>query len=133
MSTQFKLFIDDNKNKLELFEYDYNQNSYRNILDQAYEKGYRQIIFTTSVFKKLIEKLYLQGFLLLDIKFIDSIEDYDFSEIKELINQININEGNKTLVNLLLKEIEWFVNDESIDIKSIVLLDILKNCLLYTS
>lgn len=124
MSTQFKIFVDDKQNKIELVEYDYSQNSYKKILNQAFERDLRQLIFTTTVFKQVIQKVYDQGLFLIDIKFIESIENYDFSDIKELINQINIAKGNNTLVNLLLKEIDWFVNDESIDIKSIIILDL---------
>lgn len=124
MSTQFKIFVDDKQNKIELVEYDYSQNSYKKILNQAFERDLRQLIFTTTVFKQVIQKVYDQGLFLIDIKFIESIENYDFSDIKELINQINIAKGNNILVNLLLKEIDWFVNDESIDIKSIIILDL---------
>ncbi|WP_077214492.1 hypothetical protein [Bacillus dakarensis] len=123
MSTQFKIFIDDKLNQIEFVEYDYSQKSYRMILDEAFQKDLRQIIFTTSVFKQLIQKLYDNSYYLLEIKFIDSIDNYDFSDIREFINQINIAKGNKVLVNSLLKEIDWLVNDESIDIKSIVFLD----------
>lgn len=85
MSSQFKMFMDDNLNQIELVEYDYSQNNYRVILNEAFKKDLRQIIITTTVFKEFIQNLYVNNCFLLDIKFIDSIEEYDFSNIQELI------------------------------------------------
>lgn len=120
MSKQFKIFL-DKSNQVELFEYDYSQKkSYIQILNEAFDKDLRQIIFTTSLYKKLIRDAYKQGQFVLEIRFMDSIENCDFTHITELLKEVNRAENNETLVNLLLKEI---VNDESVDIKSIVVLD----------
>lgn len=120
--SQAKLFF-NRQSGIELITYDYSQNEYKKILEEAYKKDLKQIIFTTSIYKKVIEKVYEAGFYLTNIIFMDFLDDHDFSDIKQLLNQMNTKSENENFLNLLLKEIDWCVNKESIDIKSIVIFD----------
>jgi|SRR5690625_2751022 len=119
---QAKLFF-NRQGDIELITYDYSQNEYKKVLEEAYKKDLNQIIFTTSIYKKVIEKVYEDGFYLTNINFMDFLDDHDFSDVKQLLSQMIAQSGNENFLNLLLKEIDWCVNNESIDIKSIVIYD----------
>ncbi|MGE6414823.1 hypothetical protein ACQKDD_11700 [Planococcus kocurii] len=122
MDIQAKLFL-NTQNDIEIIPYDYLQNGYRKVLEDSYEKNLRQIIFTTSLYKQVIEKIYEENMLLLKINFMDCLDEQDFTDIKELVSQSNISSGKSTYISILLKEIERFANHESIDIKSIIVFD----------
>ncbi|WP_270363282.1 hypothetical protein [Bacillus paranthracis] len=96
-------------------------NSYKHIVERAVANGKKQVIFTTSIFKDLISRIYNEKLNLMDLKFMEPLEIYDFKDVGQLINQINISKGNKILIKSLLETINWVVNDESIDIKSITI------------
>jgi len=122
MDSQAKIFR-NKKGDIELIPYDYKSNGYRKVLNNAYKDNLMQIIFTTSIYKRIIEKAYQKGLFVTRINFMDLLDDHDFTDIKDLVTQVNASNGNKTLINILIKEIDWFANNESIDIKSIELFD----------
>lgn len=122
METQAKIFINEN-NIIELITYDYSHNKYKEVLEEAYKKNLRQIIFTTTIYKKLIEKTFQEKMYLVNVDFMDSLYEADFEDIMQLIREINTSNGNDFLVEALLKEIDWFANNESVDIKSVSILD----------
>jgi|SRR5690625_390094 len=122
MDSQAKIFR-NKQGDIELIPYDYKSNGYRKVLNNAYKDNLMQIIFTTSIYKRIIEKAYQKGLFVTRINFMDLLDDHDFTDIKDLVTQVNASNGNKTLINILIKEIDWFANNESIDIKSIELFD----------
>ncbi|OEH53996.1 hypothetical protein AQ616_09415 [Oceanobacillus sp. E9] len=122
MESQAKLFFNSIQ-QIELITYNYSQNEYRKVLEYAFENNLKQIIFTTTIFKKLIEKTYEADLYLAEINFMECLDEQEFTEVKDLISEINVNKKKRIFINLLGKELERFANSESIDIKSIVIFD----------
>ncbi|WP_059104267.1 hypothetical protein [Shouchella shacheensis] len=116
---QYKAFFNSAK-KFDYLAYGYGSASYKKVVEEAKLRDFKQVIITTAIFKSIVKLVYEKGLFVAEINFIDPLEDYLTEDMRELLDQINQSKGNKLLINTLFKSIDWLVNDESIDIKEIV-------------
>lgn len=119
---QLKTFSSSNE-KFEYLAYDYAQNSYKELILTARDNGLRQVIFTTAVFKSLIGKVYEKGLFIKSINFVEPFEPQLVEKIQKIIDDANVSANKEYVLKALFDEIDFLVNDESIDIKKIEILN----------
>ena len=132
MQKQYKIYkmdidsIDETLSKLEKYnviriseqyiavEYDYMDNSYKELLDYMFYLPVSQYIFMASSYYRLISFLVKNKYRIYEVR-LNAILDDENKEIQKYINKLQ-KEDTPGVLDKLLQELHWYNFDEGIDI-----------------
>lgn len=113
-----KVFKKKNDEKLDIkiIEYDSSQDDYYSLIKKYREQGYSQVIVSSKLMVNILSEYFLiRKCKIIDIEMLEEDDVLD-ENIKNILTKVN---GDRAYFSVLLDEIYYLVEENSIDLKKI--------------